>query len=389
VDEAVPGGTVLDEAAWRSRRAAHEARVDAWIAPHLARRGRGERHPVEDFLFTYYSHRPAQLRRWHPGAGVLLLGATAGLGAGYRTTGRGATVDVAAVLGRRRAAVAWMSRLLRQTAGRTPHYGCFGMHEWAMVYRQRPDQVRHDAHPLRLTSGGIAEVVEANRIRCSHFDAFRFFTPAARPLNLFQPTRDGQHDNDQPGCLHANMDLYKIGYKLSPLVPSELVADCFALARDIRTLDMRASPYDLTGLGYEPVMIETLRGRQEYVEAQREFAERAAPLRRRLIAACDRLLRFGHAPTGYDGGMTEQRPTEQRPTGQPTDGPADAAPDPAPEADRVDSRAAHLLPEERVAGSADPRGQAEAILTESDDREATQAAPEASVEHRTSAQAAG
>jgi len=34
-----------------TRRAAHEARVDAWIEPHLARRKRGEKHPVEDFLF--------------------------------------------------------------------------------------------------------------------------------------------------------------------------------------------------------------------------------------------------------------------------------------------------------------------------------------------------
>lgn len=49
---------------------------------------------------------------------------------------------------------------------------------------------------------------------------------------------------------HAgNMDLYKWAYKLSPLVPSELVADCFALAREIRTLDMRASPYDLADPG--------------------------------------------------------------------------------------------------------------------------------------------
>jgi hypothetical protein len=221
-------------------------------------------------------------------------------------------------------------------------------------------------------------VVEANRIRCSHFDAFRFFTAAARPLNVLQPTRERQHVNDQPGCLHANMDLYKIGYKLTPLVPSELVADCFALARDIRTMDMRASPYDLTDLGYEPVRIETVEGRQAYVEAQRGFAERAAPLRRRLIAACDRLLGFGRAPTGYDGDMTEQ-PTERSP---------ERAADPAPAADRVDSRAAHLLPEERAAGSADPHGQAEAILEESDGREAGQAAPDSFIEHRTSAQSA-
>ena len=49
------------------------------------------------------------------------------------------------------------------------------------------------------------------------------------------------------------MDLYKHAFRLSPLVCSDLVADCFELARDIRVLDMRASPYDLGGLGYDPV----------------------------------------------------------------------------------------------------------------------------------------
>ena len=55
---------------WQARAAAHAARVDAFIEPHLARRAGGSKHPVHDFLFTYYSQRPAQLRRWHPGYGV-------------------------------------------------------------------------------------------------------------------------------------------------------------------------------------------------------------------------------------------------------------------------------------------------------------------------------
>jgi hypothetical protein len=80
------------------------------------------------------------------------------------------------------------------------------------------------------------------------------------------------------------MDLYKFAYKLSPLTSAELVADCFALARDIRALDMRASPYDLADLGYPPVRIETADGRAEYGAAQRTFAGRAAPLRAQLIA---------------------------------------------------------------------------------------------------------
>src|SRR5215207_4615048 len=68
------GMEVLTDEVWRARRAAHEQRLDAWTAPHLERRRRGEKHPVEDFLFDYYSYRPGQVRRWHPGAGVTLAG---------------------------------------------------------------------------------------------------------------------------------------------------------------------------------------------------------------------------------------------------------------------------------------------------------------------------
>ena len=52
---------VLDEAQWSARRAAHEARVDAFVQPHLARRESRVKHPVHDFLFTYYSQRPGVL----------------------------------------------------------------------------------------------------------------------------------------------------------------------------------------------------------------------------------------------------------------------------------------------------------------------------------------
>ncbi|MGC9666971.1 hypothetical protein ACNTMW_10505 [Planosporangium sp. 12N6] len=55
--------------------------------------------------------------------------------------------------------------------------------------------------------------------------------------------------------------------------------------------------------------------------------------------------------------------------------------------DRVDSRAADLLPEERVAGSDDPHAQAAEILRDSDIRESDlDAAPDSFVEHRTSEQ---
>jgi hypothetical protein len=280
---------------WQARAAAHAARVDAWVQPHLERRRRGDRHPVHDFLFTYYSQRPAALRRWHPGWGVTLLDAPAELSArrGYLETSDGVSV-AAAHLHARLPLVESIHRLLVATARRTPRLGCFGLHEWAMVHRSAstPGALRHD-WPLRLGATGTDDVVERHRIVCSHFDAFRFFTPSARPLNTLQPGQDDRTSFEQPGCLHAGMDLYKHAFRLTPLVPSELVADCFELAWDIRELDMRASPYDFSGLGLEPVRIETAAGKQEYVGAQRAFAERGAPLRRRLIEACEGLLRAG------------------------------------------------------------------------------------------------
>ena len=133
-------------------------------------------------------------------------------------------------------------------------------------------------------------MVESHRIGCSHFDAFRFFTPDARPLNTLSPGRDDRPSFEQPGCLHAGMDLYKHAFRLTPMVGSDLVADCFEHARDIRELDMRAAPYDLADLGFDPVRIETAEGKQEYAAAQRRFAERGAPLRQRLIEECERLL---------------------------------------------------------------------------------------------------
>ena len=66
--------------------------------------------------------------------------------------------------------------------------------------------------------------------------------------------------------------------------------DCLELAADARELDMRASPYDLTGYGFAPIAIETPAGRAEYVRGQQDVADRAAPLRAALLDRCDLLL---------------------------------------------------------------------------------------------------
>jgi hypothetical protein len=202
----------------------------------------------------------------------------------------GVALDVGAYLAARAMTVRFVRDLLAATAARPPQLGCFGLHEWAMVYRLSAEGVRHAGWPLRLGVAGTDEVVESHQIRCTHYDAFRFYTPPARPLNLLQPRRETQAALEQPGCLHAGMDCYKWAFKLAPAISSDLVMDCFDLARQIRELDMRAAPYDLRELGYEPVRVETPEGRAEYVRAQRGFAERSQGLRHRLVDECDRLL---------------------------------------------------------------------------------------------------
>lgn len=238
-----------------------------------------------DFLFTYYGHRPAQLLRWHPGLGTALEGQAAAEqfdgSRGYRVSGTRVMLDPA-VLAKRADTAAYVARLLAATAARRPVFGCFGLHEWAMVYREA-DQARHPV-PLRLGPEGTDEVVRAGQLTCTHYDAFRFFTPEAAPRNATELTREGQIGSEQPGCLHAGMDLYKWAFKLAPGVPSDLVADAFELARDARELDMMASPYDLVAYGFAPIAIETAPGRREYVRRQAELAQRAAPIRERLLA---------------------------------------------------------------------------------------------------------
>jgi hypothetical protein len=296
--------SVLPESVWRARADAHRARVRRWTDPHRQRRQRGEKHPVLDFLFTYYSYRPARLERWHPGAGVTLEGAAASEflnRPGYMQTAEGVRLDPNAFTTARRRTAEFVLGLLTSTASRAPRWGCFGLHEWAMVYQLAPSDIRHSGWPLRLGLDCTDSVVESMQIQCTHHDAFRFFTSPARPRNALQPRREDQVELEQPGCLHANMDLFKWSYKLDPFVPSELVADCFDLAVRVRELDMRASPYDLRELGYSPVAIETTQGRADYVRQQRAFAEEAGDLRQRLIDHCRNMLTWSEAHLGHHG----------------------------------------------------------------------------------------
>ena len=280
---------VLPATLWRATATRHADRVQALTLGHAARARAGRPHPVEDFLFSYYSVRPGQLKRWHPGAQVALADAPERAGWRFHRAVGGPSgsptvaVDPAAFKAARSAQLDFIVRMLSATAAAQGQFGCFGLHEWAMVYRQGSQERRHAAWPLRLGQAGSDDVVREHQIRCTHYDAFRFFTPDARPRNTVQPDLESRLAMEQPGCLHAGMDTYKWAYKMIPVVPSELLLDCFELARSIRELDMRASPYDLSDLGYPPVAIETAEGKVEYVAAQRRFAQASQLLRGRLL----------------------------------------------------------------------------------------------------------
>lgn len=282
--------THLAAATWLERERIHELRVQEWLGPRAQRASHGVHHPVDDFLFEYYGYRPSRLRRWGPGAGVVLDDGDRFLErSGYVRTGGGVAVDLAPFVARV-AALRGVLTLLRATQGREQRFGCFGLHEWAMLYRATPDEVRHGSVPLRIDAATISDVVEAQPLRCSHFDAFRFYTEPARPLNLVQLTASTRAEHEQGGCLHATMDLYKWAMKFGTLLPAELIADCFELAREVRRLDMRSSPYDLSEFGFTAVPVETAAGRQQFARQQRLFAARGARLRGRLIDAATAAL---------------------------------------------------------------------------------------------------
>ncbi|MGA4508484.1 3-methyladenine DNA glycosylase [Propionibacteriaceae bacterium G1746] len=283
-----PRSSTLSGPQWRERRDAHAQRAQRLLADVIERRSHGDKHPVEDFMFDYYRLRPGQLLEWHPGVGVELEDAddlahrrwyTRTEVAGCAVVG----VDAEAFVAARGTTLDFTQRLLRATATRPAQFGCFGMHEWAMVYGLDQHEARHAGVPLRFSVARTREIVDANGLRCTHYDAFRFFTDEAAPMNQRQLSRDDQVDTDQGGCLHVNMDLYKFAGKLLPLTPSELLLDTYELALDIRELDMRASAYDLSGWGYEPVTVETPAGKATYVAMQRGFAARAEVLRGRLL----------------------------------------------------------------------------------------------------------
>lgn len=288
----------LATADWRERARVHFVRATAHTTPARSRKDRGLPHPVEDFLFQYYPFPLALLENWQPGIGIglewpdnrdLPQGAQFSPRS-YSRAGNRIFANPRLLSEKEVQRIGWIRELLAATASRPPMFSCHGLHEWAMVYGGK--EIRHEkTTPLRLPQAEIDELVASRPICCSHHDAFRFFADGARPLNRLQPSLATRTELEQPGCVHANMDLYKWAAKVMPWIGSDLLLDCFELAIELRDLDMRASPYDLSQWGREPIRIETAEGRRLYEVEQKRLSLAGAPLRERLIAAIDRTLR--------------------------------------------------------------------------------------------------
>ena len=275
---------------WQQLQADHKQKIGRIVDDYLEARSQQQKDPVMDFLFEYYAFRPSHLKRWSPGLGTVLQDSK------NRdwpldemcTIDGDSFLDIGYFDKDRISAIKWILEVLEQSANRKPSFGCFGMHEWAMVYKAQ--NVRHSHLSLRMEMDKLAEFVESRPLVCTHFDAFRFFTDEAKPQNKFELNRDNFQEMEQPGCLHTNMDLYKWAFKMYPWISSATIRQAFELAIETRVMDMKASPYDLRHRGLEPIKIETDEGRRQYVEQQREIFKKSQPIRQQLIKEYQHLL---------------------------------------------------------------------------------------------------
>ena len=284
---------VLTSIQWQARASAHLERAQRWTLPYKERRSRREQHPVHDFLFQYYMYSTGKLETWHPAPSESVVDSPEARerfpAPEYRADAGVIRRDPGALSPSAREQLKGVVDVLVATRSRPANFGCYGVHEWAMVYRGH--DVRHAGiAPLRLPQDEVDRFVESHPVACSHFDAYRFFAPEAKPLNRIELEWSRRHEMEQPGCIHANMDLYRWAYTAMPWIGSDLLLDCFELAAELRVLDMQASPYDLRGLGFDAVRVETTQGRSEYQRRQRGLSERAEALRARLIEAVGEVL---------------------------------------------------------------------------------------------------
>jgi hypothetical protein len=206
---------------WKSEAIDHIQDMDFLLYPpgkslkertHLVKQ-----HPIYNFIHTYYRYSTQNVKKYSPGLDIVMKvididDDRSHLNQKYlKSSAEGYYYE----LPREDSPTSkfgWISLsktrdLLHSTANKQPFYGCFGLHEWAMLYSGRRDtskktEERHQKElPLRVSQEVIDAAVESsNALKCTHYDAFRFFHPAAQPLNaVSMMTRDFQKENEQPG----------------------------------------------------------------------------------------------------------------------------------------------------------------------------------------------
>ena len=316
---------VLREEDWRKEAVAHSLALDSLLYPSSSAKSRFQPkrkqalhkpsvkthlvsdNPIYNFLHSYYKYSTADLKKYSPGMSVTMAGALPSADSdmlnekfmSFNEIGGCYNVSQFRQLAGGKYSLERITRdrdILRSTSTKVPFFGCFGLHEWAMLYSgSGSTTTRHqESTPLRVDQQTIDAVVGVpGQLRCTHYDAFRFFQPAAKPINAVKTlSRENTPRHEQPGCIHANMDLFRYAYQLYPFVSSALLVQALTLALEARKIDMRASPYDVSAFeGCEvPICVETSQGRKLYIEEQERVAAAAVPIRKALLDIYDEVL---------------------------------------------------------------------------------------------------
>ena len=138
---------------WKSDAANHIKIMDDLLYPPgeslKARTHLVNQHPIYNFLHTYYRYSTQNVKKYSPGLGVMLSNSneedgsdntylnekyikTTSIGSYYKLPRHDAPDST----------FGWITLsktrdLLHSTATRQPFFGCFGLHEWAMLYSGR------------------------------------------------------------------------------------------------------------------------------------------------------------------------------------------------------------------------------------------------------------
>ena len=279
------------------------------------------KHPIYNFLHTYYQYSFKAIELYSPGINIILQDAYGDNGINELVSNKYCKYlnndvyytpsCIPSTTKKEKQHITFLKHnhnILRKTHQRSPFFGCFGMHEWAMVYdpdysstttttatAEYMNKYKQQKYlNFRISQSIINNVVSNSNLRCTHFDAWRFFQDDARIQNKHHLERYNQEEYEQPGCIHANMDLFKCATDIYPLIPSTLLLSCLELAINSRTIDMRASPYDVSSYSgcEDAIEIETNIGRQLYIKEQEKIYQQSIPIRHELLMYYDEILQY-------------------------------------------------------------------------------------------------